>query len=376
MSENLNDHWTDDDDLVTRFVLGRLSNDERRQLEEHLTTCLRCRQVVQSEQALAAGVRLYGREKLKENLKRHIVAGKRQNGSMVTWQRALSAAAVLVIITGISIYNGWFPGLEMTRYSVSEGVHEQAQLRRAEENAVVPKQEIRQSAPAAKKRSEEESPVRSAPEKSSPDKLQSVQSPGANKQFQLQAESGAKKMERISRARAQGGVAALDKDEANSPSGIGRPEAAANTIWVVGNYLGDSNKNNKWLPKGGGLQENAERRIRTEEVSRQKDELLSSDQVVLLLGLEIVQRSIGDLTSQKKGSLLEGKTSVPAEIDSLQTGARMVLYLRRLVPASALENAVARRISPDSIVVEIESARVGFKLPLVVVQWLTNLGAR
>jgi hypothetical protein len=356
MSENLNDHWTDDDDLVTRFVLGRLSNDERRQLEEHLTTCLRCRQVVQSEQALAAGVRLYGREKLKENLKRHIVAGKRQNGSMVTWQRALSAAAVLVIITGISIYNGWFPGLEMTRYSVSEGVHEQAQLRRAEENAVVPKQEIRQSAPAAKKRSEEESPVRSAPEKSSPDKLQSVQSPGANKQFQLQAESGAKKMERISRARAQGGVAALDKDEANSPSGIGRPEAAANTIWVVGNYLGDSNKNNKWL--------------------RQKDELLSSDQVVLLLGLEIVQRSIGDLTSQKKGSLLEGKTSVPAEIDSLQTGARMVLYLRRLVPASALENAVARRISPDSIVVEIESARVGFKLPLVVVQWLTNLEAR
>lgn len=98
-------HWTEDPELVERFVAGEVADDERRALESHLETCAECRTVVQHERAVRAGVRQFARMEMKDRLRNRL--GLTKAGS-VPWPHVVSAAAVILVVVGLGLYNRWW----------------------------------------------------------------------------------------------------------------------------------------------------------------------------------------------------------------------------------------------------------------------------
>ena len=110
MSASTTIHWTADPELLERFVLHRVDEQRRKVLEAHLLTCEDCQLAVNEEQKLILGIKKTGREEMKARLKHKL--GSRKTAPVQTrpsWVWAYSAAAVLVILLGLSIYNRWLP---------------------------------------------------------------------------------------------------------------------------------------------------------------------------------------------------------------------------------------------------------------------------
>jgi len=103
-------HWTDDSDLLDRFVMKRVSESERTDLEQHLRGCERCQRMVQKERELAAGVRLLGREKMKELLRASFK--KEEANVFQRYQFVSLAAAVMVILVGLGVFRYYYGSIE------------------------------------------------------------------------------------------------------------------------------------------------------------------------------------------------------------------------------------------------------------------------
>jgi hypothetical protein len=104
MTQEPTSHWTDDDALLGRFVLGAVPSADRPALDAHLAGCEQCRKAVETERLLAAGVRRLGRDQLKRSL-----AERLRVHPPVThpWPRILAAAAIVVIAGGVALYSRW-----------------------------------------------------------------------------------------------------------------------------------------------------------------------------------------------------------------------------------------------------------------------------
>ena len=55
MTENTNIHWTDDNELLSKFVMRQLPPVEEERLSSHLRTCENCQQAVKQETRIVAG---------------------------------------------------------------------------------------------------------------------------------------------------------------------------------------------------------------------------------------------------------------------------------------------------------------------------------
>ncbi len=102
-------HWTENPELIERFVLNQLNPDERNELEDHLRICEVCKRTLRMEQILLAGIRRSGREQFRVELQKKLSSAKT---SSIPWPHILSAAAVIVLLTGIGIYNRWFQAVQ------------------------------------------------------------------------------------------------------------------------------------------------------------------------------------------------------------------------------------------------------------------------
>ncbi|HAV22023.1 MAG TPA: hypothetical protein DCX46_00700 [Bacteroidetes bacterium] len=95
--DDVNNHWTDDEDLLERFVLDRIATKERDALEKHLEACWACKMRVENEIAMVQALRLEGRFRLKQELKK-LVAGVPPVQS-VGWRWVAAAALLLAVGT-------------------------------------------------------------------------------------------------------------------------------------------------------------------------------------------------------------------------------------------------------------------------------------
>lgn len=111
MSEQTHTHWTEDEDLLARFVLGQLDAAEASALDDHLKGCAKCRDAVQAERLIVAGVRRAGRDELKQRLAEK--SGSRTSETF-GWYRIAGAAAVLLVLLTVGILNRWFVSEEKT----------------------------------------------------------------------------------------------------------------------------------------------------------------------------------------------------------------------------------------------------------------------
>ena len=109
MSDETRKHWTDDEDLLARFVLGRLDAAEISALQQHLIDCPRCAEAVRAEQLLAAGIKRAGREEMKERLATRL---GQQRSYHFNWYQAVGIAATIVLLVTIAVRNDWFSSME------------------------------------------------------------------------------------------------------------------------------------------------------------------------------------------------------------------------------------------------------------------------
>jgi len=116
-------HWTEDPEILSEYVLGRLSPAAREPLNGHLSRCLQCREAVRRESVLAAGAKRAGRDMLKERLSVHLRAR-----DAIWYQRnqfVSLAAAVLIVLLGLGIFRfyvgslTWPSKFSSTKYVVT-----------------------------------------------------------------------------------------------------------------------------------------------------------------------------------------------------------------------------------------------------------------
>jgi hypothetical protein len=103
-------HWTDDSELLDRFILDRIDQSERVPLDQHLLECERCRRIVRTESEFVAGIKLSGREKLKEVLRESLKS--EEVNIFQRYQFISLAAAVLVILIGLGVFRFYVGSFE------------------------------------------------------------------------------------------------------------------------------------------------------------------------------------------------------------------------------------------------------------------------
>ena len=97
-------HWTENEDLLERFVKGNVADQELTALSQHLSDCRICRGRVDMERRISLGIRRLNRDERKASIRRGVDTETRN----IPWPRLLSIAAVIVVLTGIGLYNRWF----------------------------------------------------------------------------------------------------------------------------------------------------------------------------------------------------------------------------------------------------------------------------
>jgi hypothetical protein len=106
MTDDSGAHIASDEELLSRYALGRLDDADREKVDRHTARCGTCMEALRREMLMAAGVRRLGREDLKAELKRRVAAETRPAG----WLRIVSAAAAIGIVAGLGVYYAWFTG--------------------------------------------------------------------------------------------------------------------------------------------------------------------------------------------------------------------------------------------------------------------------
>jgi anti-sigma factor RsiW len=106
MTDDSGTHIASDEEILSRYALGRLDGAEREKVDRHIAGCPACMEALRREMRIAAGVRRLGRENLKERLR--VAAGPH----LSRWPRILSVAAAVTAVAGLGAYYAWFNGGE------------------------------------------------------------------------------------------------------------------------------------------------------------------------------------------------------------------------------------------------------------------------
>jgi hypothetical protein len=93
------------EELLERFVLGRMSPAERTAFASRLATDADLREALRQERDLLEGVRLAGRQDLKRRIAAAAAMAPRPS---VPWGRIAALAAAIMIVTGVALWQRWF----------------------------------------------------------------------------------------------------------------------------------------------------------------------------------------------------------------------------------------------------------------------------
>jgi hypothetical protein len=348
-------HFSEDEELLGRFVLGRLGPEERLRYEDHLRTCEICRVAVMRERTIAAGAKRLGREELRERLR---AATGRVPAAGLPWQQIVGIAAVVVIVIGTGVlYRWWSASSGVTSHSTGPMMTEE----RLQKPAA--------SAPAEGENRPQKSDLRehqepslttadgSATEKSAPAPLISGGKEGSSHAAQTEYESGAARRDKM-----PGGEA---KDAKELLAAAPRQQVSA-----------DQTQQQTWLqgvvtprpaPKGPALGQspraNALKGRETDAVVAKKTETVAD--------------AAGDdyTVSQRPLSALPGSRQLGRPRGTVETlledqghGSRLTLFLDSLFSEEELRQATVEVVTEDSIVVRLRDRMIGYRLPEAWVQ--------
>ena len=345
-------HWTDDAELMERFVLHRLNPEELNELEDHLRICEVCKQAVRAEQVLVAGIRRGGRERSKASLRKQIAALPEQH---TPWGRILSAAAVVIILLTVGVYNRWFEAsnndVVLTSPSVQEDQSTEKQAMR------IPDQELSQPEESqTQSRQEAKQDARGE----SMGKLERKEMPGTATQ----------------------GVASKEKDKYRDAPIAARDEMAASiasaesdVVWIEGTIFTDESdadveKANREI-RSAAPQITPKKYDSSTNAYGSAAQAQKSDMKGIANGISLSQQnSISLPAAQQQMHKLQNSAKVLTRLERFGPTTQLTLFLDSLVDETTLSNARLEMPRNDSLIVHLPNQRIAFKVPL---GWNTQL---
>ena len=330
MDNQENIHWTDDPELLTRYALGRIEDAQRRLLDDHLATCDACRNAVRREMELAAGIRLAGRQHLKERLRGRIKIA--EPNFLRRYQLASLAAAIIVISIGIGFFRFYFGSFEWpSKFSSRNFV-----LKQSSSDSSKPKEEI-----------------------SHADKPEPDLKPGSQKPSALSDNLAARE------ASGAGGNPESGLSETKSIETASQPAEKARAIWLLGTItvIRDA--------RGSAGITQSLSPARTEKTAKKKSDTKQYAERTRTLTIR------KDGTSQKitlserpASSLPESRLSRYDAARSIQTlvehtPAGLSITMYRDVPAmtSHIHDATIEPVTDDSLIVTMGNERIAYRIP-------------
>lgn len=374
-------HWTSDEELLERYALGRVVGEELAVLQKHLQECEECQLAVQRERRLIAGVKRFGRDELKQRLRDrilesspasvsgHVVAdasrqigGKKAGGSQLSWQTMVSIAAVILILTGIGIYNNWF----FTRPSLEGSLHQ-----RAEETELKPKA------------AEIEKPSKQKKGKADVSSQQDLHGVGEKSDDAQLKDVGAGREEEASvKKRAKRNVRPVEPSGTlQGPAGAGAPgmekrspadEKSGTVEWTEGTLITAALDYERGDAKGAAPSVQQPSLSKNQQKDRAQPAPRSgsgakAQRYVQIVRLDSVTRTFE--LSQKPWSALpqerqtaRSKRQIPTAVKVGSSVTHLTLYVDPLFDDSALANATVLPLGMDSIVIRIGNQEIGYKL--------------
>lgn len=350
-------HWTDDGELIERFVLNELNPEERNELEDHLRICEVCKKAVRREQLLIAGIRRSGREAFKARLKQKVGALPE---TRTPWVHIISAAALVVIITSVGIYNRWFQSLEISKdvVVVLPSASDSALTESTSPSGKLPQL---QSQPPSDAGSAESRTLRDKESEPARPAIASKAPPAALKKTgrderQITAESKSQQMQaRAGRVTTSGesdlaivessGVVAGEDGVWLQGISVPRPKT------MVGNVEPahvESPAEQKELRQFDAA---AKRVAKPDPTKSQSMEFRFRQQPIQALPLEQIRQ------------LAVGSQNVPARVEQIGNTTHITLYLDQLLDEQALAQIYAETPTPDSLVVHLRNKLIIFPLP-------------
>ena len=354
VTDSRNIHWTADEDLVERYVMGGLSSTEVTELAKHLSDCAECREAVEAERQIVDGIRLAGRDALKRRLAQRVHDGR---SSGVNWYRIAGVAAAIVFLVTIGIYNKWFLGGEAQKSDY-----------RSERDSTAPTIESKPRQPVLAEKAPTETQLADAAKSATGGKRDlgrvdtkgelKEAAPGADK-FAEQEADRSKMIARSQSDRRENG--SEKKERYSGVSAI----AAGEELWVQG----------EMIPENRRSQEAGNALMKSDQVARDEAQKKKGDPAALMaqaartrvlaaetLPLSITQRRLSDLPTSQK-TIKQSSSSVQTLMQKSATGLQLTLFLDSIHTISEQAPALIKKIREDSIILEVGQQRIGYRIP-------------
>ncbi len=362
MPENESLHWTEDDDLLSEYVLGRIALDDVKRLEAHLAACPPCREAVRRERALASGIRRHGREELKARLGTMVSDRNLTVKRLLTWQRAVSAAAVIVIVVGIGILNGWFRMSQRGVFSPQTGQQP------AGANA---------AARIADSTDEKKVPVPVLSERPEAERVQKESQTGMGASGEVKADRIEKPKQIVAPELSQGigakekdagvadnrGQALSDVRESDKMHGASKLKAAAQEMWGEGGPVPSSQSFGGQPTAAGKFLSRREAPAQQQQGGIDFKSAASVKKTAAAQYVEFRQSRVDLLPSVRQRVAEEEPSLVQTLFQRTGQGTEITLYHDTLFSEDELRSASVTRVGPDSIVIDVKSKRLGYRLP-------------
>ncbi|MEJ2538051.1 MAG: zf-HC2 domain-containing protein, partial [Calditrichia bacterium] len=107
-------NFIEKNEIHDKYLLHKLSDEEKQEYEQHIQDCERCRKELEHQLLIIGGIRQMGREEMKLEIRRQAEVYRQQRAG-ANWTVILKTAAVilfLVLAPGMIYYYQYFAPLE------------------------------------------------------------------------------------------------------------------------------------------------------------------------------------------------------------------------------------------------------------------------
>ncbi|GEM_PF-3132380 len=350
MNDSSKTYWTDDPELVEKYVLGKISDEERKRFDAEIADCVPCKEKLRHEMKIAAGIRRYGRDAVKSRLKAKL--RREQSSQIFRYQWIGLAAAVAVIAVGIGVYQIWFSELAAPKkFGNREIVLKYTEAPQESSNEKNTQSDTEKQKAEGSAREEESRRVGREPRTGRAQPNISTAESSPKKDLTAPAEGGT-----------QAGAVSSQQQLADEAK-ITTADQPARSIWLIGAVVmvtdGEPQPASKISPRAfqseqylGKEEQKDIRQRRT--VTIQRDD--AKAQIVLR------QRSFRELPASRQ-TQMNKERRVETLIEESSAGLHLTIF-SDIITADELQRASVEIPTDDSLVIAMPSQRISYRLPV------------
>jgi len=345
-----------DDDLLERYVLQRVSKEEKERVEELVRSDAAWRVALAREERIAGGVRRAGRLLLRRKLANRIRTAPPPSVPMV---RYAAAAAVLLLLGSVAVINRWF----VTRAPESEQT--------SQETARMSKQTP--PSDALESRTDKKGPEPAA----SAEKGMSDAARRADTDLNEEVAAAAKdihRQEKELRGRSETDVNRALAEGSGGKPGESKLVTAAPTaeqtagFWAQAYVIPAQKADLEARPPAEtskskqetGLMQKGERVGMESARGKSADSLSGRYRVPV----EFSQKPFSSLDSRQQVQFHAGESwTIPVLVRQRNDSLHLTLYTETPIDASALQRATLEQVSSDSFLIHLPAQTLGLQLP-------------